>query len=103
MTSVSAVLKNNRDRSGLVSVDDRMYSLKWATITARAEGGVAATTLTQSYENPYAEALEVLYTLPLPANGAVTGYAIRNPGGVGGFRLPRAHGCGAYSSLPGLA
>jgi Ca-activated chloride channel family protein len=44
---------------------------------ARAEGGVSATTLTQTYGNPYEEPLEVLYTLPLPASGAVIGYAIR--------------------------
>ncbi len=64
-------------RPGLVSVDGRTYPLKSANINARAEGGIAATTFTQTYGNPYAEALEVLYTLPLPADGAVTGYTIR--------------------------
>lgn len=63
--------------AGLVSLDGRTYPLKSARVEARAEGGIAATTLTQTYGNPYQEPLEVLYTLPLPANGAVIGYAIR--------------------------
>jgi Ca-activated chloride channel family protein len=63
--------------AGLVSVDGRTYPLKSSRIMARAEGGVSATTLTQTYGNPYEEPLEVLYTLPLPASGAVIGYAIR--------------------------
>lgn len=61
---------------GLVAVDGRTYPLKSAHINARAEGGVAATTFTQTYENPYQEPLEVFYTLPLPASGAVIGYTI---------------------------
>ena len=61
----------------LVSVDGRTYPLKSAQIDARAEGGIAATTLTQTYENPYADTLEVFYTLPLPADGAVIGYTIQ--------------------------
>ena len=60
----------------LVSVDGRTYPLRSATIRARAEGGVAATTLIQEFANPHDEALEVIYTLPLPADGAVLGYTI---------------------------
>ncbi len=63
--------------AGLVSVKGDVYPLKSASIDARAEGGIAATKLTQSYDNPYREPLEVLYTLPLPADGTVTGYTIR--------------------------
>ena len=63
--------------AGLVSVDGRTYPLKSARVEARAEGGVAATTFTQTYGNPYQEPLEVLYTLPLPAGGAVIGYTVR--------------------------
>jgi Ca-activated chloride channel family protein len=78
MTTASALnMDDPHHYSSLVSVDGRAYPLKSASIDARAEGGIAATTLTQIYENPYAEALEVLYTLPLPADGAVTGYSIR--------------------------
>jgi Ca-activated chloride channel homolog len=78
MANVNAVPGTNSARpAGLVAVDGRTYPLKSAQVEARAEGGIAATTFTQSYENPYQEALEVLYTMPLPANGAVTGYTIR--------------------------
>jgi len=62
--------------AGLVAVDGRSYPLEAVRIEARAEGGLASTTLTQSYTNPYDEPLEVFYTLPLPADGAVLGYAI---------------------------
>jgi Ca-activated chloride channel family protein len=60
-----------------VAADRRTYPLKSAQIEAHAEGGLAATTLIQTYDNPYDEPLEVFYTLPLPADGAVTGYTIR--------------------------
>lgn len=63
--------------AGLVSVDGRHYPLESTKISGRAQGGIAATRLTQVYENPYEEPLEVLYTLPLPADAAVTGYTIR--------------------------
>ena len=62
---------------GLVSVDGRVYPLESVRVAARAEGGIALTTLTQRFANPHAEALEVVYTLPLPADGAVLAYTIR--------------------------
>lgn len=63
--------------AALVTVDGRTYPLDSARIAARAEGGLALTTLTQEFRNPYDEPLEVLYTLPLPADGAVIGYVIQ--------------------------
>lgn len=62
---------------GLVSVDGRTYPLESAKLTARAEGGLAFSRLTQNFANPHDEALEVVYTMPLPAEGAVVGYTIR--------------------------
>ncbi|HEY3214927.1 MAG TPA: VIT domain-containing protein [Candidatus Eisenbacteria bacterium] len=62
--------------AALVTVDGRNYPLRSAGIVARAEGGLALTTLTQEFDNPFDESLEVLYTLPLPADGAVLGYSI---------------------------
>src|SRR6266516_1956381 len=76
MVNTSIVSRAARP-AGLVSVDGRTYPLKSAQLEARAEGGIAATTFTQTYGNPYEEPLEVLYTLPLPASGAVIGYVIR--------------------------
>jgi Ca-activated chloride channel family protein len=61
----------------LVSVDGRTYPLQSAQIKTRAEGGLASTTLVQEFANPYDDPLEVIYTMPLPADGAVLGYTIR--------------------------
>ncbi len=61
----------------LVAVDGRTYPLEKADLVARAEGGIATTTLVQAFANPWDEALELTYTLPLPADGAVLGYTIR--------------------------
>jgi Ca-activated chloride channel family protein len=60
----------------LTTVDGRTYPLRAARIRARAEGGLAFTTLTQEYANPYDQPLEVIYSLPLPADGAVLGYTV---------------------------
>jgi Ca-activated chloride channel family protein len=65
-----------RPRARLVSVDGKEFPLRSAAVTARAEGGLADTRLVQTYDNPYDEPLEVLYTMPLPADGAVIGYTI---------------------------
>jgi Ca-activated chloride channel homolog len=62
---------------GLVSVDGKMFPLEKAEIRARAGGGIARTILRQVYRNPHQEPLEAIYTLPLPADGAVIGYCIR--------------------------
>lgn len=62
---------------GLVSVDGRTYPLSSVNVAARADGGIAVTTLKQVFENPYDEALEVIYVLPLPADGAVLGFTLR--------------------------
>jgi Ca-activated chloride channel family protein len=60
----------------LVAVDGRQYPLEAARILARAGGGFASSTLAQTFANPFDEPLEVTYTLPLPADGAVLGYTI---------------------------
>ena len=62
---------------GLIAPDGRHYPLESAEIEADAEGGIARTLLRQRFQNPFEEPLEVLYTLPLPADGAVLGYEIR--------------------------
>jgi Ca-activated chloride channel homolog len=61
----------------LVSVDGRTFPLIAARVTATTSGAIACSTLVQTYRNPYAEPLEVIYTLPLPADGAVIGYTMR--------------------------
>jgi Ca-activated chloride channel homolog len=78
MASNESIGATERRRApALVSVDGRTYPLRSALIRGRAEGGLAQTTLIQEFHNPHAEPLEVLYTMPLPADGAVLAYTIR--------------------------
>lgn len=66
-----------KPQAGLVAVDGRSFPLESASIHASARGGIARTTLCQAFRNPHDEPLEVTYTLPLPADGAVVGFDIR--------------------------
>jgi hypothetical protein len=78
MATMNAVERITDTRqAGLVGVDGRTYPLRSARLEAHAAGGVGCTTLAQKFGNPYEEPLEVTYTLPLPARGAVVGYTIR--------------------------
>ena len=77
MTNLATHPPEVKPATGLVAVDGRTFPLRQSRIAARAEGGVAATTLVQAYANPHAEPLEVIYTMPLPADGAVVSYTIR--------------------------
>lgn len=61
----------------LVAADGRELPLRGAQLHVRARGGVAVITLTQRFANPHAEPLSVRYTMPLPADAAVSGYAFR--------------------------
>jgi Ca-activated chloride channel family protein len=64
------------DRRGaeLVTADGSVLPLAGATLRARAEGGLARVVLEQTFENPSTETLRVTYKMPLPADGAVSGY-----------------------------
>ena len=59
----------------LVATDGRTLPLKEAVLRADARNGVARVVLEQRFTNPYAEPLAVTYQMPLPADGAVAGYA----------------------------
>ncbi len=59
----------------LVSVDGRALPLIGATLSADASGGLVRITLEQTFRNPHDEPLKVSYSLPLPADGAVSGFA----------------------------
>ncbi|MFT3709612.1 MAG: VIT domain-containing protein [Archangium sp.] len=61
----------------LVAVDGRTLPLTGASLIADAKGGLVRVTLEQTFKNPYDEPLRVTYTLPLPADGAVSGFAFR--------------------------
>jgi Ca-activated chloride channel family protein len=55
----------------LVRVAGRSLPLRGAALEAEAGGGLARSILRQTFRNDHTEPLEVLYTFPLPADGAV--------------------------------
>ncbi len=59
----------------LVSVDGRVLPLRGTELKATAGQGAARVVLAQTFANPHAEPLRVSYQLPLPADGAVAGFA----------------------------
>src|SRR5438046_5096266 len=59
----------------LVTVEGRTLPFLGAELSAEARGGVARVVLRQRFRNPGAEPLAVVYTMPLPADAAVSGYA----------------------------
>lgn len=59
----------------LVTADGRTLPLRGTEVSAAAKGGVARVVLVQTFENVYDEPLHVTYLMPLPADGAVSGYA----------------------------
>ncbi len=61
----------------LVTVDGRALPLIGASLAADAKGGLVRITLEQTFRNPHDEPLRVTYSLPLPADGAVSGFAFR--------------------------
>jgi len=58
----------------LVTSDGRSLALVSATLRGEAQGGIARLVLEQRFENTYDENLRVTYRMPLPADGAVSGY-----------------------------
>lgn len=58
----------------LVTMDGRAIPLVAVRLVAQASGGIARVVLEQRFENPYTETLQVTYRMPLPAEGAVSGY-----------------------------
>ncbi len=67
----------------LVSTTGRALPLLGTAITVDAAGGIARVVVEQRFHNPHAEPLAVTYSLPLPADGAVSGFAFR----IGGRRV----------------
>ncbi|HEU4405074.1 MAG TPA: VIT domain-containing protein [Polyangiaceae bacterium] len=61
--------------SRLVAPDGRSLPLASTALRAAAGGGIARVVVEQRFRNVHAEALSVTYTLPLPADAAVSGFA----------------------------
>ncbi|HEX4416392.1 MAG TPA: VIT domain-containing protein [Kofleriaceae bacterium] len=64
----------------VVTRDGRSLPLVSARLRAEARGGIARLVLEQRFENSYDEPLHVTYRMPLPAEGAVSGYAFELAG-----------------------
>jgi len=61
----------------LVTLDGRPLPLSAAVLHADACAGLARVVLAQTFTNPHEEPLHVVYRMPLPADGAVSGYRFR--------------------------
>ncbi|MEM6930359.1 MAG: VIT domain-containing protein, partial [Myxococcota bacterium] len=59
----------------LVTADGRTLALRKVALDVDAGHGLASVTVRQTFENRFAETLRVTYQLPLPADGAVVGFA----------------------------
>ncbi len=76
-STATKMIAGNHETTGgrLVSADGRTLPLRGATLRADARGGIARVVLEQRFANSWAEPLAVTYLMPLPADGAVSGYA----------------------------
>lgn len=61
----------------LVSTDGRALPLRSARLSGRLCAGLGRVHLEQTFENPHAEPLRVTYQLPLPEDGAVSGFSFK--------------------------
>jgi Ca-activated chloride channel family protein len=61
----------------MLTPDSRSLPLVAAKLRVEAGGGLARVVLEQTFENPYDDTLRVTYKMPLPVDGAVSGYAFR--------------------------
>lgn len=75
-------LDGARSGAELVTRDGRSLPLVASLLRAEAQGGIARCVLEQQFVNVHAEALHVTYRMPLPADGAVSGYAFEIAGHV---------------------
>src|SRR4051812_19875673 len=76
MPATTPILTNSQSAGGrLVTADGRALPLREVHVSVEAGGGIARVSLTQRFGNPHAEPLEVRYLLPLPGDGAVSGFS----------------------------
>lgn len=84
-STLDAISPSSTDASTgarLVAADGRTLPLRGASLAVDAKGGVARVVVEQRFHNAYAEPLSVTYSLPLPADGAVSGFSFRIGGRV---------------------
>jgi len=63
--------------AALVSTEGRVLPLAAASVRAAAGGGIARVVLEHRFQNVHDVPLHVTYTLPLPADGSVSGFSFR--------------------------
>jgi Ca-activated chloride channel homolog len=80
--SVFADSKARSSGASLSTADGRSLALVGARLRGEARGGIARLVLEQRFVNPFEETLAVTYRMPLPADGAVSGYAFEIAGRV---------------------
>ncbi|WP_375770089.1 VIT and VWA domain-containing protein [Archangium gephyra] len=66
-----AKLRHPTSSQGCPESRPQHFSLKHTEVEAEVSGFLASVTVTQVFENPYAEPLEALYAFPLPEKAAV--------------------------------
>ena len=79
---VPTTLQGASTGAELHTLDGRTLPLVASTLRAEAQGGIARLVLEQQYVNSYTDTLHVTYRMPLPADGAVSGYAFEIAGRV---------------------
>ena len=78
MTSMTSNPSSPHHTGGeLVSTQGLVLPLERTHLACQAQGGVARVTLEQRFRNPHDQPLLVTYKLPLPADGAVSGFSFR--------------------------
>lgn len=78
MTTLTPALPTSAPTCGtLVATDGRTLPLTRTRLAVLAAGGLARVRLVQTFANPYAEPLHLVFRLPLPADAAVAGFEFR--------------------------
>lgn len=73
------------------------FPLKSTHVKCRVTGSLAATRVTQTFANPYKQAIEAIYTFPLPADGAINEFTMTTgKRRIIGIVRPRAEAEQAY-------
>jgi Ca-activated chloride channel family protein len=96
-----------QEKAGLhVMIDGKAVSdcpLKHTDVKAEVSGFLSRVTVTQEFENPYAEKIEAVYTFPLPPGAAVDDLTMQiGPRVVKGKIMRREEARAAYESAKSL-
>jgi Ca-activated chloride channel family protein len=81
----------NSSGAEVVTTDGRSLPLVGAKLRGEAKGGIARLVLEQTFANRYDDTLHVTYRMPLPADGAVSGYAFEIADRVIAGKVDRKH------------